>query len=123
MAARKRLVLADTTLFADMKEPKDKIEADEVTNVLRMIYLMRLRRTPPFQGIRIILAILACPCKWHEEQCTVAECTAYWSRDVLAHIDLAAEARIKKPKKQVQKNHQNNGTCSQRVSTVGSFPT
>ena len=102
MAARKRLVLADTTLFADMKEPKDKSEADEVRKVLRMIYLMRLRRTPPFQGIRIILAFLALPCKWHEEQCTVAEFTAYWSRDVLAHIDLAAEARVKKPSKPLQ---------------------
>ena len=98
----KRLVLADTTLFADMKEPKDKIAAGEVTKVLRMIYLMRLRRTPHFQGIRIILAFLALPCKWHEEQCTVAEFTAYWSRDVLAHIDLAAEARVKKPSKTLQ---------------------
>ena len=103
MAARKRLVLADTTLFADMKEPKAYIqESDEVRNVLEMLYLTRLRRSPPGQGVRIILAFLGLPCKWHEEQCTVAEFTAYVSRDVLAHIDLAAEARVKKPSKQLQ---------------------
>jgi hypothetical protein len=76
--------------------------SEEVRNVLGMLYLTRLRRSPPGQGVRIILAFLGLPCKWHEEQCTVAEFTAYVSRDVLAHIDLAAEARVKKPSKQLQ---------------------
>ena len=103
MAARKRLVLADTTLFADMKEPKSQIEESEkVRNELVTLYLRRFRRSPPGHGIRLILAFAGLPCKWYEEQCTVAEFAAYISRDVMAHIDLAAEARVKKPRKQSQ---------------------
>ena len=103
MAARKRLVLADTTLFANMKEPKSQIEEGEkVRNILVMLYLKRLQRSPPGHAVRTILAFLGLPCKWHEEQCTVAEFTAFIARDVLAHIDLAAEARVKKPRQQLQ---------------------
>ena len=101
MAARKRLVLADTTLFADMKEPKSEIaKSEKVRHILVMLYFTRLRRSPPGHGIRIILAFMELPCKWHEEQCTVADSAAYISRDVMAHMDLAAEARVKKPRKQ-----------------------
>ena len=45
------------------------------------------------------MAFLGMPCRWHEEQCTLAEFSAYIARDVVAHIDLAAEARVKKPSK------------------------
>ena len=47
--------------------------------------------------MRTILAFLGKPCRWHDEQCTLAEFSAYIARDVLAHIDLAAEARVKVP--------------------------
>ena len=67
-----------------------------------MLYFTRLRRSPPGHGIRIILVFMELPCKWHEEQCTVAKFAAYISRDVMAHMDLAAEARVKKPRKQLQ---------------------
>jgi hypothetical protein len=53
------------------------------------------------QGARIILAFLGLPSKLHDEQCTVAEYSAYIARDVIAHIDIAAEARIKKPRPNV----------------------
>ena len=103
MAARKRLVLADTTLFADMKEPKALIEeSEEVRRILTMLFSRRLRRTPPGHALRIILVFMDLPCRWHPEQCTVAEFAAYSCRDVLAHIDLAAEARVKKPREQLQ---------------------
>ena len=99
MAARKRLVLADTTLFADMKEPKKQLEeSEQVRSILVTLYKTDVRRSAPGHGIRLILAFMDLPCKWHGEQCTVAEYGAYIARDVLAHIDLAAEARIKKPK-------------------------
>jgi hypothetical protein len=34
------------------------------------------------------------PCRWHDEQCTLAEFSAFIVRDVMAHVDLAAEARV-----------------------------
>ena len=34
-------------------------------------------------------------CAWYEEQCTLAEFCAYLARYVVAHVDLAAEARVK----------------------------
>jgi len=103
LAARKRLVMADTILFADTKEPPALIEeSEQVRHILVMLFLTRLRRTAPGHGVRIILAFMGLPCKWHPEQCTVAEFAAYISRDVVAHIDLAAEARVNKPRKQLQ---------------------
>ena len=103
MAARKRLVLADATLFAEIKEPQSEIEEGEkVRHILMMLYFTCLRRSPPSHGVRTILAFMGLTCKWHEEQCSVAEFAAYTSRDVMAHIDLAAEARIKKPMQQLQ---------------------
>ena len=34
-------------------------------------------------------------CSWHIEQCTLAEYCAFVARDVLGHMELAAEARVK----------------------------
>jgi hypothetical protein len=96
-ASRKKLVLADTTLFATLKEPQAKIqEGDEIKNVLGTYACRVLRRTMPFQATRTILAFSGRLCSWHEEQCTLAEFCAYIARDVISHIELAAEARIKK---------------------------
>ena len=100
LASRKKLVLVDTTLFADIKEPKSAIEdGEQVRELLMSFYTTRLRRSPPAHGVRTILAFLDKPCRWHDEQCTVAEFAAYIARDVLAHLDLAAEARVKVPVK------------------------
>ena len=102
-AARKKLVLADTTLFAEIKEPMADIQkGEDVRSLLRAICARRMQRTMPMHGTRLILAFLGIPCRWHGEQCTLAEFSAYIARDVTAHIDLAAEARIRKPKKKVE---------------------
>ena len=111
LAARKKLVLADTTLFADVKEPKSEIEDGEnVRDLLVTLYAARFRRSAPAHGLRTIMAFLGKPCKWHEEQCTLAEFSAYIARDVMAHVDLAAEARVKQP----AKRERPRDTCSQR---------
>ena len=47
------------------------------------------------EAARRILAFSDLRCAWHEEQCTLAEFCAYAARDVVAHVDLAAEARVK----------------------------
>ena len=91
-ASRKWLVLADTTLFAEVKEPQAEIDAGEDTKgLLQRFCRQRLQRN--------MWAFLGFSCKWHEEQCTVAEFCAYVARDVVAHIDLAAEARVNKPRR------------------------
>ena len=91
--------MADTTLFAEIKEPKSEIEGgEEVKNLLMTSFTTRLQRSAPAHGVRTILAFLGVPCRWHDEQCTLAEFSAYIVRDVMAHADLAAEARVKKSK-------------------------
>ena len=96
--------MADTTLFAGRKEPKCDIEEGEkLRELLNRCFTTAclghepLRRSPPAHGVRTIMAFLGKPCRWHDEQCTLAEFSAYTARDVLAHIDLAAEARVKAP--------------------------
>ena len=49
----------------------------------------------PAEAMRQILAFCDQPHAWHDEQCTLAEFCAYIAVDVVAHIDLAAEARVK----------------------------
>jgi hypothetical protein len=99
-AARKKLLMADTILFAENKEPRTEIQQGEETKqLLQTFCLRRLQRSMQAHGMRLILAFLGTPCKWHEEQCTLAEFSAYVARDVMAHVDLAAEARVQKHKK------------------------
>jgi len=99
-ASRKWLVLADTTLLAEQKEPLKGIQVGEETKcLLRQFCSCKLHRTMPAQSMRLILAFLDLPSKWHDEQCTLAEFCAYVARDVIAHVDLAAEARVNKPKR------------------------
>ena len=96
-ASRKKLVMADTTLFANLKEPQGDIQqGDEIKESLVRYACSVLRRTMPFQATRTILAFSGILCSWHEEQCTLAEFCGYIARDVISHIELAAEARIKK---------------------------
>ena len=116
-AARKWLVIADTTIFAEQKEPLTEIAAgEERKSLLSEFCCQHLRRTMPAQGMRLILAHLGLPSKWHDEQCTLAEFCAYVGRDVLAHIDLAAEARVKKLK---QTNQDADSDCEDSSSDEG----
>ena len=97
-AARKHLVLADTTLFAKIKEPKE--ELDRGLEFGRTVLACSTTcRKMPAHALWLPLAFSGLICSWHEEQCTLAEYCAYKARDVLAHMDLAAEARVKPPVK------------------------
>jgi hypothetical protein len=102
-AARKFLVLADTLLCAELKEPMQDIAAGEnIKDLLLLFCKHRLRRTMAGHAMRIILSYLGLPSKWHPEQCTLAEFICHTVRDVIAHVDLAAEARVKKPRKSAE---------------------
>ena len=72
---------------------------EDVKNLLMTSFTARLQRSTPAHGVRTILAFLGMPCRWHDEQCTLADFSAYIVRDALAHVDLAAEARVKTPNK------------------------
>ena len=99
-AARKHPVLADTVLFAEVKEPAAEVqEGEAVKQLLKDFALHRLERTMPAEATRCILAFCDRRSKWHPEQPTLAEFSAHVARDVIAHVELAAEARIKKPRK------------------------
>ena len=134
-AARKHLVLADTTLFSQIKEPRGSRKVGlRQANVLRALssprknfpadVIRRVLNYIPARGcLRGVLASVSkqwCNLKgrvvcrlpkgvrysaggtlvlpWHDEQCTLAEYCAYIARGAIAHIDLAAEARVKIPK-------------------------
>ena len=103
-ASRKKLVLADTTLFATLKEPPQLIqEGDEIKTLLDRYTRRVLRRTMPLHATRKILAYSTSTvlgnecnsiiCSWHEEQCTLAEFCSHIAQDVLSHMELAAGAR------------------------------
>ena len=99
-AARKRLVLADTTLFSELKEPHGAIQqGEELKQLLRLLIRRTLHRIVPTEALRRILAFSGQAHAWHDEQCSVAEFCAHIAVDVISHIELAAEARIKPPSK------------------------
>ena len=54
----------------------------------------------PAEALRHILAFSDQAHAWHDEQCTSTELCAYIAVDAVAHIELAAEARVKPLKKQ-----------------------
>ena len=92
--------MADTILFAQNKGQVADIQKGEAAKVsMRTFCRKRLQRTMPTHGMRLILAFADMKSKWHDEQCTLAEFSAYVARDVIAHIELAAEARVKKPQR------------------------
>ena len=116
--ARKWLVLADTTTFAENKGPLAKAQAGEdIKRLFREFCRSRLQRTMPAQGLRVILAFLGFLSKWHPEQCTLAEFSAFVARDVIAHVDLAAEARVKKPTRPREdsdsEHHESDSDCAE----------
>ena len=95
-AAMKKLTLADTTLFAERKEPRANVEqGDEIKKIIGHAVHLSLRRSMPAEASRLILSFSDHLCSAHEEQCTLAEFCSHLARDVMAHIDLAAEARTK----------------------------
>ena len=98
-AARKELTLADTTLFSKCVLP---IDAEKATLQLARSHWAvssgwcRLWRGMLAQALRLYFPCHeGCRSPWHEEQCPLAEYCAYVARDIMCHIDLAAEARVK----------------------------
>ena len=90
------MTLADCTLIAKRYEPVEAVkQGEEVHDALRRIFMKSLARTLPSEALRTILSFSGMTFAWHDEQCTLAEYSAHIVRDVAAHIDLAAEARIK----------------------------
>ena len=67
----------------------------------------------PAQALRQILAFCDQPHAWHDEQCTLAEFCAYIAADVMANIELAAEARVKPPVKKQQYDEADEDTGSE----------
>ncbi len=72
---------------------------EEVKDALRFLCAQRPQRTTAKHAVCVILAFLGMSCKRHKEQCTLAEFSAYVVRGMIARVDLAAEARAKKPRK------------------------
>ena len=100
-ASQKLLVLADTTLLSNLKEPKEAL--DRGLRLRRKVMaLSSTWRTMPSQALRSLLSYAGRMCPWHAEQCTLAEYCAYVARDTLAHMELAAEARVKPLAKKTQ---------------------
>ena len=97
VAARKTLVLADTTLFAQIKEPRAQLAAGvRIFQSVRAVSRSWANGNAwPAQALRTMLLHVHDLYPWHEQQCTLAEYCAYIARDVVAHIDLASEARVK----------------------------
>ena len=88
-------MLADTTLFAECKEPLLDIEiGEEVKDALRFLCAQRPQRTTAKHAVCVILAFLGMSCKPHkqapQEQRTLAAISAYVVRDSIAHVDLFA---------------------------------
>ena len=70
--ARKRLVLADTTLFSEVKEPRaDLAKGELVLDSLGQFARSQLARRMPAEAARRILAFSDLRCAWHEEQCVL----------------------------------------------------
>ena len=81
-------------MFSEIKEPKNELQVGlEFTRALRACSTLWCQI--PAHAFRYLLAFSDLVCHAHAEQCTLAEYCAYKARDVLAHIDLAAEARQK----------------------------
>ena len=117
--ARKRLTLHDTTFASRCVEPRSLVDAgNEVRSMFLSYSKMVLRRTMAAKGIRRILAFADMRCSWHSEQCTLAEHCAFVARDVLAHMELVAQARVKEGQpflsKKSEEEIEDDGRCGER---------
>ena len=81
--------------------------------ILRTVAMVTLKRTMPAEAMRQILNFCGQPHAWHDEQCTLAEFCAYIAVDVVAHIDLAAEARVKPPTRKMDDAETDEDTDSE----------
>ena len=121
--ARKRLVLADTTLFSEVKEPRADLDKGELVLLsLEQFARSQLARRMPAEAARRILVFSDLCCAWHEEQCTLAEFCAYLARDVVAHVDLAAEARVKPRPAKPAELEADEDSASDAEDTKGRVP-
>ncbi len=85
-------------------------------DVLGSFCPQRLQRTMPPHAVCVVVASVGMSCKRHKEQCALAEFSAYVVRDVIAHDDLATEARAKKPRKLMgdeDSEHESDSEASQ----------
>ena len=110
--------MTDTTLFAGRKELFGQIQQGEETKrLLRTVAAAKLQRTMPAEALRRILAFSDQTHAWHDEQCTLAEFCAHIAVDVVAHIELAAEARTKPPKRKNDDAEVDEDTDSEAEAT------
>ena len=63
------------------------------------VRVSKVSRAVTLDGVGgLLMQFLDLPCAQYPEQCTLAEFSAYVIRDVMSHVELAAEARVKKPR-------------------------
>ena len=62
------------------------------------VFATQLQRRVPTEAARRVVAFARLRCAWHEEHRALAEYSA--PKGVWAHMDLAAEARLKTPRPQ-----------------------
>ena len=95
-AAKEELTLADTTLFSKCILPVATEKA--ILAVWRCPLAVshewrNMSRRMPMQVLRLYFQFHdGCASLWHGQQCALTEYCAYVARDILCHIDLAAEA-------------------------------
>ena len=92
-AAQKYMTLADTTFWCD--GPTEENEAvDEAKDwcMRGLQWARQLGGKVALEPLRRTLAFAGLHFRYHHEQCTLSEYVSFVSRDVMAHLDLAAEA-------------------------------
>jgi len=99
-AAQKYMTLADTTFWCDGPTAKEKKAVEEAKDwcMCGLQWARQLGGKVALEPLRRTLAFAGLHFRYHDEQCTLSEYVSFVSRDVMAHVDLAAEARKKEPK-------------------------
>ena len=117
------MVLADTVLVAEMKEPKNEIATGEAIKTHLHHYVKSTcRRTMSANALQCILSFGGFASAYHNEQCTLAEYCAHFVRDVVAHSQLAADARVKPraPKNEAVNDSESDDECDAK-SKIADF--
>ena len=106
----RHFVIIDTTAFSTMKvSAGEGPDGEEIRAAMRSYCCQTLHRRMSSHAERLVLAYLDLFCAAHPEQCSLAEFVAFAVRDVIAHVDLSAEARIAK---KTQRADQHDGDAS-----------
>ena len=93
------MTLADTTFWCDgPTEKEDAVKEAKDWCMCALQWARQLGGKVALEPLRRTLAFAGLPFRYHDEQCTLSEYVSFVSRDVMAHVDLAAEARKKEPK-------------------------